>query len=116
WKNKTVLRKQELNATEIGSITKALLRHDLAFMLHRPIPENHYFWYHEPVKPPEDFVTRRERHTQFASPWDRKAVAACSQFLVVCDRESAFPTLEKLRPDLDEFSLIQATSPLDHTS
>jgi len=43
WKKKHLLHSQQIHSNEVRAITKILLSHDVDFMIHEIIPDNHKF-------------------------------------------------------------------------
>jgi hydroxymethylpyrimidine pyrophosphatase-like HAD family hydrolase len=90
---------------------------ELGFMLHGPVPENHFFTYWEPPKAHPDFQLRCQRHAAYARRWEPGfSPVASSQFLVVVGAEEAASRHDELRAALDGYSVIRATSPLSPDS
>lgn len=90
----------------------------LDFMVHRPIPDNHMFAYYRSNDENTDFERRIELYKQFAVPLEDAAdnFGAATQLLAVVPPEKANATLDKIRSEMTDFNVIQATSPLDGKS
>ena len=89
------------------------------FFLHEPVPENHRFFYCRSTSRNTDFETRLERYRQFGEPLNVTAgngAGEASQLLAVVPENAAENIVADVRDALPGLSVIQTTSPLDHTS
>ena len=91
----------------------------LDFMLHHPVPNNHKFFYRRATRNNIDFESRLERYRPFGKPL--KTVSGnrfgeASQFLAVIPENCVNGLVAEVRKALSGLSVIQTTSPLDHTS
>lgn len=116
WQHKKILHRQQLNSTQVISITKTLKNSDVDFMLHYPIPENHHFVYHSTGKENPDFYKRIEIYKPFAEPMflSEETFGAACQFIAIIPKDvDLYTKIAELFPDI---KVIRATSPLDHES
>ena len=89
------------------------------FFLHDPVPENHKFLYCRATSRNTDFENRLERYRPFGEPFNAEAgnnIGAASQLLAVVPKSAAHGIVDGMRRALSGLSVIQTTSPLDHTS
>ncbi len=89
------------------------------FMLHNPVPDNHTFFYRRATTTNTDFETRLTRYRPFGKPFKTisgNGFGEASQFLAVIPETSADDVVADVREALPGLSVIQTTSPLDHTS
>ena len=89
------------------------------FFLHDPVPENHRFFYCRANSRNTDFETRLERYRPYGKPFNAAAgntVGEASQLLAVVPESAARDIVADVRRALSGVSVIQTTSPLDHTS
>lgn len=89
------------------------------FMLHNPVPDNHTFFYRRATPTNTDFETRLTRYRPFGKPFKTisgNGFGEASQFLAVIPETSADDVVADVREALPGLSVIQTTSPLDHTS
>lgn len=113
WRNKKIIKDAAFNSDEIKYINKYLLDLNSDFMLHQPIPDNHHFYYHDNGKPNPDFDKRLQIYSKFSSPFkneDIKHKSACQYVVIIQDYSM---NCELITKDLNEFSVIRTTSPLD---
>src|SRR5690554_1979874 len=114
WKKKELLLARNIPEDTVIQYAEILLEEKINFMLHREIPESHYFYYYEGDETPPDFHKRVEIYTRFAQPF-RYADHAClpaTQFLSILspDRFPAVNDFVKRKGLL--LSTIKTTSPL----
>jgi hydroxymethylpyrimidine pyrophosphatase-like HAD family hydrolase len=89
------------------------------FFLHDPVPDNHRFHYCRASGNNPDFETRLERYRPFGMPFSAGSGNGCgeaSQLLAVIPENGAEKAVADVRGALAGLSVIQTTSPLDHTS
>lgn len=89
------------------------------FMLHNPVPDNHTFFYRRATNNNTDFETRLDRYRPFGKPFTAfsgNGFGEASQFLAVIPDTGADDVVAEVREALPGLSVIQTTSPLDHTS
>jgi Cof subfamily protein (haloacid dehalogenase superfamily) len=118
WHTQRILLSHHLSAKEIHRVSQRLFHHELDFMIHRPIPENHHFWYHTTGRDNPDFVRRCELYQAFASPLDDSVFPlekAC-QFLIIDSEEDSLAKYHTLHKQLHTLKVIRTTSPLDGRS
>lgn len=92
---------------------------DFDFMLHNPVPDNHTFFYRRASNSNTDFETRLTRYRPFGKPFTAisgNGFGEASQFLAVIPETAADDVVADVREALPGLSVIQTTSPLDHTS
>ncbi len=112
-----ILRALSLNQDEIMHILKVLRQARLDFMLHAPIPNNHYFAYEQYNKTNPDFITRLTKRKHWIRPLGEKQfLRNASQFLVIIPPQQGLEPLEDLRKKLTNLNVVRATSPFDHAS
>ncbi len=85
WRNQQLLRSVNLPAPLVRAIAGMLVRDEVAFMLHAPLPANEFFVYHECPLPPVDLHLRVDYYKDCASLFDGRieALGDASQFLIL---------------------------------
>ena len=118
WPAQRLLRSVSLSAREVARAFAALSARNLDFMVHRPIPDNHFFHYYPAGGPNPDFEARKSVYAPFASPGDRSAPppGEASQLLAVEPPDRRPSVYEELRAELSGLTVLRATSPLDGRS
>lgn len=116
WKSGTIIRSSSLAREEAEYAMRTLLALKLDFMIHEPIPDNHKFLYSRRGATNPDFERRCAIYKDFARPFDvtfneREEV---SQIVAItCSPDGVF---ERIQSELNQFSVIRTTSPLDGQS
>ena len=118
WRTQELLLSHHLSTAEIHQGIRLLVEHELDFMLHHPIPDNHHFWYRHAGTPAPDFLRRYDLYKDFASPLKLSSFAeqtAC-QFLAIARGATSLSKYEELKTQLSSLKVIRTTSPLDNAS
>lgn len=117
WAEQRLLRSSSLSAAEAARVLAVLAGRGLDFMLHRPIPDNHFFWYYGSGRDNPDFEARKGIYARFCSPGDpsSRPAEAC-QFVVVEPPDRRPSCYEELRAEFAGLTVLRTTSPLDGRS
>lgn len=118
WPTKRLLLAHHLRQEDIELTCRLLIDFQLDFMLHRPVPDNHHFWYYATGRDNPDFIRRRELYQAFASPFNTavsRLEKAC-QFVAIEPQNGNPSCYETLRSQLKNLKVIRTTSPLDATT
>lgn len=117
WPTQALLVSHALQPHETQHAVQTFLAHELDFMLHAPIPEQHVFQFHRTGKANADFERRLARYAADGRMFEHgDSYRPASQLLAVSplpDPEEPYATLRRELPGL---SVIRATSPLDGRS
>jgi len=115
-KNEKLLRRQVFSAEETVEICRKLLKLEADFMVHHPIPDNHFFHYYHTGRENPDFFRRLEIYRDFARPFDFQEVEVleATQFVVIVPPEEQFYT--RMSEAFEDISVIWSSSPIDHAS
>jgi Cof subfamily protein (haloacid dehalogenase superfamily) len=128
WKTKNIINSFSLVNKQITKILDVLEKNNLNFMLHKKIPDNHYFYYFKAsgsLLPADDFDSRCSLYADFAEKLDWESAASikeASQFIVIISgisfnsHLSYYLDLKEKLADVEKLCLIRATSPLDKKS
>ena len=113
-----IIRKVSLEDREVSRAIAILQAHDLDFMVHHPIPDNHNFSYVESTPDNPDFRRRIDLYRQYAKPLETDAdgFGTATQLLAIIPPADNRPVIAKLEKALPGFNIIQTTSPLDGQS
>jgi Cof subfamily protein (haloacid dehalogenase superfamily) len=111
WRNQQLLRSVNLPAPRVREIAGMLVRDQVAFMLHAPLPDNEFFVYHECPLPPVDLQLRVDYYKDCASPFDGQvgALGDASQFLILPRSLEHYGEIAARLPD--GVTAIRASSP-----
>lgn len=119
WGDKSIIRRRELSPAQVTAALLVLLERKIDVMVQEVLPDNHIFQYchfSQPENCNTDFFRRIDLYRDSCRmlPESRCWQGPASQLLAV------LPPDEELFLDiaaaLQDFSVIRATSPLDHTS
>lgn len=118
WASQRILISYHLSEDEISTAIELLVAHHLDFMVHKPIPDNHYFWYHRQNHENPDFLRRYRRYQAFASPLTvpNFTVKKACQLLAIDPRQGPHSHYEHIKHRLPMLKVIRSTSPLDGAS
>ena len=112
WPDKKIINEHHLPEEQVTRIRNYFMDQQIDFMVHKTIPENHHFYYHQttPVNP--DFDRRIAIFQPFAAPLMTSTVVknACQFVAIIPDHVISF---EQICHDLPELTVIRTTSPLD---
>jgi Cof subfamily protein (haloacid dehalogenase superfamily) len=114
WKTKKVIYENHLKKNEIENTIKILLSHEVDFMVHNPIPDNHYFDYIQSTPKNPDFKQRIAIYKSFARNLENLPDKA-SQIIAILKQDEKVK-FEEIKKEIDFLKIIRATSPLDHKS
>jgi hypothetical protein len=118
WTTKDVVCKYSLTPGEVEVAALLLVESGEDFMIHEPIPDNHFFFSHSSGKHNPDFFSRIELYRDFIitpKPGDLMYREAC-QLLAVEPWFQDGTKYEYFREKLAPLKVIRTTSPLDHRS
>jgi hydroxymethylpyrimidine pyrophosphatase-like HAD family hydrolase len=121
WHTRELLAAHDMRAEDAAQVLCALLSRELDFMVHHGIPDNHYFYYHQPSASVDvgtpDFDRRCARYREFAQPLPGGGLGEMqvSQFLAI-ETPSSDSCYETLVTELAQLNVVLTTSPLDHRS
>lgn len=115
WADKQLLYAEGFNAAEAQTLAQLLHAHNLTFMVHAPIPENHRFWYHTNTHAPHPDLQARIEHYQeyvLGACHDDCYTNGVTQFLATFEHcKDTFRRLQSLFTPHAE--VIRSTSPFN---
>ncbi len=118
WETKRIVCMYSLLPDEVETAALALMESDADFMIHEPIPNNHFFFYHSSGKHNPDFYSRIELYRDFKiarKPGDPLYREAC-QLLAVEPWSENGTRYGFYAKKLFPLKVIRTTSPIDHRS
>lgn len=115
FKTKEILSKKEIANSLVRKVITYFQELGVDFMIHSPIPNNHFFEYYQSAQPCIDSLRRIKHYQGFATPHIDEYKGTASQFLAVVGSDKEH-LVEHAIENLPELSIIRATSPLDHKS
>jgi Cof subfamily protein (haloacid dehalogenase superfamily) len=114
WKTQKLIYENHLDSDEVQKVYNIFGTHDVDFMIHHPIPDNHYFDYVKKSKINKDFERRINLYKQYAQNLHIPPKRA-SQFIAILNSREQVK-FEEIKQEIDFLKVIRATSPLDHES
>lgn len=110
-----ILYRRELTLADTLHVASILWPHDINFTIQAHIPHNHRFLYREASTPHEDFRRRIQDYPGQGLPIHSLSDIrdGGTQFLAILDARQ-LPLHHHLRAALASYSVIRATSPVDH--
>jgi HAD superfamily hydrolase (TIGR01484 family) len=118
WSTQQLLVAHHLSREEILLAASLLTAHELDFMIHKPIPDNHQFWYRATGRENPDFRRRCQRYQAFASPLDAASpdFSKACQLLAIDPNRGSQSRYDIIKKQLNILKVIRSTSPLDGIS
>ncbi|MCK5310669.1 MAG: HAD family phosphatase [Desulfobacteraceae bacterium] len=118
-----ILKDFSLKKSDVIFIADYFEEYKLDYMVHKPVPDTHCFVYKSHGKENSDFFNRIKLYEEYASELSidekLKDFGGSTEVLSILPCKSEYASLsmiEKIKQDLSQFSVIIATSPLDHKS
>jgi hydroxymethylpyrimidine pyrophosphatase-like HAD family hydrolase len=118
WTAKKILMKYSLTPAEVRAVVEFLMKLGADFMVHEPIPDNHFFVYYRTGRFNPDFSRRCELYKEFASELDFTGFtyrSAC-QVLAIEPSGTGSVRIPRIARALHWLKVIRTTSPLDKRS
>ncbi len=119
FQDQNILQKSSLSCRDVQNIIEHLNLLKLDYMVHRPVPNTRFFLYHCFGSDNPDFHTRLSMYSDFAKVLSPESVAVCdgaTEVLCIVPEKSGHQVAAQLAEIFKKFSVIKATSPLDHKS
>ena len=116
WKEQKLIHSDYLPKNKVKRIAYFLIQHQIDFMIHEMVPDNHKFVYYKSPKDNPDFNRRYKLYEEFAEPLDLKKekFQHASQVLAIPINKPDFHSFAKEK--MEDVKIIRATSPLDGES
>ena len=117
WPDARSLNALHMEGRLATRLAEQLVALDFDFMLHHAIPDNHRFLLHRTSRANADFERRVELYAEHCSHLDLARLGAEPMCQAVVIEHAGAPSRhEALVERLHDFTVIRATSPLDHRS
>lgn len=113
-----IIQSLSISLKDIRKICAYFDGRQLDYMVHRAIPDTPYFLYKSHGRENPDFHKRIQLYQEFSSPLnhDQALFDRATQVLAVIPGGLSAAWIARVREDLGGYSVIHATSPLDHYS
>nr|WP_319395934.1 HAD family hydrolase [uncultured Desulfobacter sp.] len=118
WPGRRLIRSCSIPRDGVLKIAACFDRYGFDYMIHKAIPDTSYFLFKSTSGSNWDFQRRMEMYSDFGTPLGAESTIYDQSTEVLAIVPGGFPwaRLDTLRSELSGFSVIPATSPLDHTS
>ncbi len=113
-----LIRSHAISARDIQKIMVCFDANKWDYMIHKAIPDTRYFLYKSHGRENSDFQKRIQLYRGFSAPLNkgRAWYDTATQVLAIIPGKVSASRLTVIRADLADYSVIPATSPLDHCS
>lgn len=115
WSDQKILSAYHLSQPDTRYIAQYLWNYNINFTIQREIPDNHHFYYTDLYPLHEDYKRRLSTYAPFGtlitSPEEIDGQA--TQFVMILDALQ-LRMMEIIRKDLNRYSVVRSTSPLDN--
>jgi HAD superfamily hydrolase (TIGR01484 family) len=113
-----IVRHLAISRSDVERIASCFERMQLDYMIHKPIPDTHHFTFRSHGRDNPDFFQRIGLYQAFASPLtpNGPVFESATQVLAVMPPKVSLNQVAQIQKELSEFSVVHATSPLDHRS
>lgn len=128
WKTKKIITSISLDRKQISDVLSVLLNKELDFMLHKTVPDNHFFYSRKATGETEnrassDFEERKSFYRDFDLGWSREgeSLKEGSQFVIIVPsgnlpHSEVFISLKEEFSFCENLKIIRSTSPIDKKS
>lgn len=115
WHDKQILSTHHLSPEETRKIARYLWDYNINFMVQKEIPENHHFYYTTIYPQHEDYKHRIETYSDFGTAINTPVdiASGATQLIMILDAMQV-KLVEQIRADLNHYSVIRSTSPVDN--
>lgn len=115
WSDRELLATHHLSRQDSCHIARYLLNHNINFTIQRKIPANHHFYYTDLYPLHEDYRRRLDTYKPFGTllPSPADIQEETTQFVVILDALQ-LRLIEHIRHDLQPYSVVRSTSPIDN--
>lgn len=118
FKKNEIIRDLPISRSDVMHITACFEQMQLDYMVHNAIPDTHYFMFRSHGRDNPDFFQRIVLYQSFASPLtaDTPVFETATQVLAVMPPKVSLAQVAEIQASLSGYSVVHATSPLDHQS
>jgi len=114
----TIIKSYSISKNDIKKIIAYFDGGKFDYMIHKAIPDTPYFLYKSHGRENPDFQNRIQLYKEFSTPLDNGQILfeTATQVLAIIPGKAGASLLKTIAADLSGYSVIHATSPLDHSS
>lgn len=116
WSDKQIIHSRILAQPDVQKVVDELVRLNIDFMVHEPIPHNHCFLYHSTNQHNPDFLRRIEVYRAYCRPYISgvEFPNGATQIIAILPNDAVLFNL--LSQEFPYLKVIRTTSPLDGSS
>ncbi|MBN2426381.1 MAG: HAD family phosphatase [Calditrichaceae bacterium] len=113
WKTKELIFCAYISAPSVNELKLFFINEFFDFMIHDPVPDNHFFYYWSSGKQNKDFLRRLSVYKPYARQLMSKdfILGKASQFIIIVPEYHDLQS--ELKMKLPNLNIIRTTSPLD---
>jgi Cof subfamily protein (haloacid dehalogenase superfamily) len=111
WRTGEIIFSAQLSSSRVEHLVKELTRHRLDFMLHKPVPDTHHFYYSATEHPISDFHERMRHYPDYCFPLREDEYPESCQALAFIEPD--MERYERIAASLSGFKVIRTTSPIN---
>jgi hydroxymethylpyrimidine pyrophosphatase-like HAD family hydrolase len=113
-----IIRHLAISRSDVMRITACFEQQCLDYMVHNAIPETHHFLFRSHGRDNPDFFQRISLYQPFAAPMtpDTPVFESATQVLAIMPPAVCLTRVARIQQELSDYSVVHATSPLDHQS
>ena len=116
WPENTLVREHHMEEEHVEDLIGRLISLEVDFCVQHPLPDNHFFAYHDAGNHNPDFLSRIELYKEYAKPFDgrNEPFGRASQIIGIIPGDEML--YARVLQALDDAHVIRSTSPLDGKS
>lgn len=111
WRTGEIIFSSQISSNRVKYLVKELTRHNLDFMLHKPVPDTHHFYYSGTENPVSDFHDRMRHYPDYCFPLREDEYPESCQALAFIEPD--MNRFERIAASLSDYKVIRTTSPIN---
>lgn len=112
WRTGEVIFSAQLSSERVRCLVSKLKKHNLDFMLHKPVPDTHeFFFYAGTDSPVQDYFDRMRHYPDFCFPLEEDDYPESCQALAFIAPD--LERYERIASSLSDYKVIRTTSPIN---
>ncbi|WP_320052772.1 HAD family hydrolase [uncultured Acetobacteroides sp.] len=111
WRTGEIIFSAQLSSSRVKYLVKELTRHHLDFMLHKPVPDTHHFYYSATEHPISDFHERMRHYPDYCFPLRMDEYPESCQALAFMEPD--LDRFDRIAASLSDYKVIRTTSPIN---
>ena len=111
----TLVKKEGLEPDQVAKAAGLIREYGLDYMIHAPVPDNHVFYYDSVTGGIPDFIRRIGLYRDCSFPLAEapESIGCSAQLVAMAYGDNGVSVYEKIKEQLNGFTVIRTTSPLD---